>query len=111
MSTSTQFPKTVNSNCLLVDYCAEIVLRPLLNARFELVCDPDKFQAMAKEPVLIPVRATASNCGFKPKTLYNWIESGKLRDEHGLQRWGRRWRIEWVVFKACFDRGDFASCS
>jgi hypothetical protein len=57
----------------------------------------------------VPIVAT--NLGFKAKTFYNWIETGKLREEHGVRSFGRRKRIEWTVLKACFDRGEFASCS
>src|ERR1700722_5155826 len=97
--------RIVNSDCLLVDACAGIVLRPLATARFEYVCDVDKLGALADRETLISVRAAASNCGYKPKTLYNWIESGKLRNEHGLRPWGKRWRIDWAVFKPGFVGG------
>lgn len=103
--------RIVNSDCLLVDCCAGIVLRPLKSARFEYICDVDNLGVLAGEPVLISLNATAKQCGLKRKTLYNWVENGKLREEHGLRRWGKRWRVEWVVFKECFDRGEFASCS
>jgi hypothetical protein len=67
--------------------------------------------AIDKMDDLVSVATAAAKCGFKPKTLYNWIESDKLRQEHGLRQFGKRWLIIWAVFKACFDRGEFASCS
>jgi hypothetical protein len=34
------------------------------------------------------------------KTLYNWINLGRLTREHGLCRAGRRRLINWPVFEA-----------
>lgn len=110
MGTATQSRKIVNSNCILYDWCSGLVLRPLRSACFESLGTIEEYHASI-DAALISVRQAASNCDLKPKTLYNWIESGKLRQEHGLRPWGKRWRIEWPVLKACIDRGEFASCS
>jgi hypothetical protein len=109
-----QEPEIVNTSCpLVVDFCSGEVLEPLPSARFRRVCKIDEFDRFASgEPVVITVAETARRIDCKPKTLYNWIETGKLRNEHGLRRLGpARWRIDWAIFKACFDRGEFAPCS
>jgi hypothetical protein len=62
-------------------------------------------------PTFATVAQAARLYGFKPKTLYNWIESGKLRKEHGLLRLGRECRIELRTFKAAIDRGEVGACS
>lgn len=62
-------------------------------------------------PIFATVAQTADLYGFKPKTFYNWIETAKLRKEHGLLRVGRECRIELRAFKAAIDRGEFAPCS
>ena len=62
-------------------------------------------------PLLAKIPQAAKQCGFRPKTFYNWIESGKLTKEHGLRSFGREYRIDWRLFKACVDRGEFAPCS
>jgi hypothetical protein len=103
--------RIVNSNCLLVDCCAGVVLKPLPSARFKYICDVDTIGAVANDRALVTVPTAAANLGFKAKTLYNWIESEKLRQEHGLRHFGKRWRIDWAVFKECCDRGEFGSCS
>jgi len=112
MGSSNHSPKIVNTSCpYVVDYCGGLVLRPPPGTRFEVVCSVDDFRAESEEAFMTTVSKTAQRCGFRPKTLYNWIETGKLREQHGLRRWGKRWRIEWRIFKASFDRGEFASCS
>lgn len=62
-------------------------------------------------PLLAKISQAAQLCGFKPKTFYNWLETGKLTKEHGLRSFGREYRLDWRIFKACVDRGEFASCS
>jgi len=45
------------------------------------------------------------------KTVYNMIEGKRLRREHGLRPWGKRWKLHRPTFQACVDRGDFSLCS
>jgi hypothetical protein len=59
-------------------------------------------------PIFVTVTEAAQLCGYRAKTFYNWIETGKLRLEHGLRRFGRECRIEWKSFKVSVDRGEFA---
>src|SRR5271156_3571991 len=115
MSSSNHQKQIVKSVCsLLIDPCAGAYLRPLPDARFEFVGDivvgtkADLLNSQVREN-LITVAEAARRIGLKPKTLYCRIECEKLQKEHGLRPWGKRYRIEWPVFKACLDRGDFAA--
>lgn len=109
MGTSKHTPEIVNTSCpYVIDYCGGFVLRPLPGSRFERVCTVVEFEALANREILVSVAEAARRSGFKAKTIYCWIESQKLRNEHGLRTIGKRHRIEWSIFKACLDRGDFA---
>ncbi len=115
MRTSNHKKQLVKSSChLLIDPCAGAYLRPLVDTQFEFVGNIADFEREAREN-LISVAEAARRISLKPKTLYCWIERERLRGEHGLRTWGKRHRIDWAIFKACLDRGDFAgsdaSCS
>jgi hypothetical protein len=106
----------VNADCPFVfAFCNGSVLKPLPGARFERVCSIEEFLAAPNGEGLLSIAEAARRSGFKAKTIYCWIENQKLRNEHGLRTIGKRHRIEWPIFKACLDRGDFAgdfaSCS
>ena len=63
-------------------------------------------------PLLAKISQAAQLCGFKPKTFYNWLETGKLPERtrtspHRDANTGSTG----ALFKACVDRGEFASCS
>jgi hypothetical protein len=108
MHTSNHKKQLVKSSCqLLIDPCAGAYLRPLPDAQFEFVANIVDVEREIREN-LISVAEAARRIGLKPKTLYCRIECGRLGKEHGLRPWGKRYRIEWPVFKACLDRGDFA---
>lgn len=111
MRTQKQTPEIVNNDCpYLIAACNGDVLRPLPGSRFVRVCKVEQLDSYAEREALVTVAEAARRIGLKPKTLYNCIEAGRIRREHGLLAWGKRWRIEWAVFKACFDTGAFA-CS
>lgn len=55
----------------------------------------------------LTIRQTAARIGYSYWTLYHWIGDDKLTRDRGLRRNGRSIRIEWAVFKVCYDRGDF----
>jgi excisionase family DNA binding protein len=61
--------------------------------------------------VFVSVEQAAKLCGFARKTLYVWIETGKLRSGHGLRKFGGQYRIEWKTFEAAVARGEVGSCS
>jgi hypothetical protein len=112
--TSNKSRSIVNTDCPFVyEFCTGRVLKPLASARFEFVGNISDFEPEAEE--LISVAEAAKRIGLKPKTLYCWIESARLRPEHGLRHFGSRKLIDWAIFKACLDRGEFAgsdpSCS
>ena len=68
---------------------------------------PAGTEAQPPEPVCLTVKQCAAKTGLSYHTLYHWIESGKLDEAHGLRRFGSRRLIDWQVFKACLERGDF----
>lgn len=108
---SIRSPRLVNSNCILIDYCAGLVLQSAPDARFKVLGNVDQFMS----DILLSVREVARKCSLAEKTIYCWIETGRLKHEHGLRTFGKRHRIDWAIFKACVDRGEFAgsdpSCS
>jgi hypothetical protein len=116
MHTSNHKKQIVKSSCrLVIDPCLGAYLRPLADARFEFVGNVEDIDRLARENI-ITVAEAAKRISLKPKTLYCWIEKGLLRVEHGLLRIGGKvLRIDWAIFKACLDRGEFvgsdASCS
>jgi hypothetical protein len=116
MSSSNHKKQIVKSVCrLVIDPCAGAYLRPLPDARFEFVGNVEDIDRQARENI-ITVAEAAKRISLRPKTLYCWIEKGVLRVEHGLLRLGgKSLRIDWAIFKACIDRGEFvgsnASCS
>jgi hypothetical protein len=115
MHSSNHKKQLVKSSChLLIDPCAGAYLRPLRDTQFEFVGTFADLELEIRE-TMISVAEAARRISLRPKTLYCWIECERLRKEHGLRPCGKRYRIEWRVFKACLDRGDFAgsdaSCS
>ena len=70
-----------------------------------------KYPKMAVGAGTVLDEETAKRCGLRPKTLYEWKRLGKLRAEHGLRLIGRKVMLEWLIFKACLDRDEFARCS
>jgi hypothetical protein len=107
-ATSNKSRSIVNSDCpYVVEFCTGRILRPAPSARFEVVGNITDFERDAEEN-LISVAEAAKRVGLKPKTMYCRIETERLRSEHGLRTIGNRHRIDWPVFKACLDRGDFA---
>jgi len=62
-------------------------------------------------PIFITVEQAAKLCSLARKTLYSWIETRKLRAEHGLRKFGGQYRIEWNTFEAAVARGEVGSCS
>ena len=59
------------------------------------------------EPVYITLAETARLSSLSIRTLYNWIQIGKLTRERGLRKMGNKCNIEWAVFKAAIDSGGF----
>lgn len=115
MNSSNHKNQIVKSSCnLLIDPCMGAYLRPLGDFKFEFVGSIDEIKRQVNEN-LISVAEAANRISLKPKTLYYWIEKEKVRSEHGLLTLGKRHRIDWSIFKASLDRGDFAgsdaSCS
>jgi hypothetical protein len=112
MHSSNHKKQIVKSSCrLVIDPCAGVYLRPLADARFELVGNIEEFDRQIRENI-ITVGEAAKRISLRPKTLYCWIEKGTLRVEHGLLRLGgKSIRIDWAIFKACLDRGEFAGSS
>lgn len=62
-------------------------------------------------PIFATVEQAAKLFSFARKTLYGWIETRKLRPEHGLRKFGGQYRIEWKTFEAAVARGEVGSCS
>jgi hypothetical protein len=116
MHSSNHKKQIVKSSCgLLIDPCAGAYLRPLAETQFEFVGTIADVQREARENI-ITVAEAAKRVSLKRKTLYCWIEKETLRVEHGLLRLGgKSLRIDWAMFKASVDRGEFvgssASCS
>jgi hypothetical protein len=112
MHSTNHSPRLVKSNCLLLDPCEGILLRAFPGTHFEYVGKVDQFQPESHggNP-LIDLAEASRRLGNERDTLYNWIYAGKLRPEHGLKKIRGRWRINWPVFMACVDRGEFASCT
>ncbi len=115
MHSEKQTPEIVNSSCaVVVDFCTGDILEPLPGARFRRMGRIDNLEKFAKgEDLVISVDEAARRIGCKRKTLYNWIESDppKLTEKQGLRPMGKRWRIDWAIFRACFDRGEIPPCS
>jgi hypothetical protein len=112
MRSENQSRKLVNTSCsFLIDPCAGTILRPLSGSRFEFLCNIDGLANGDSDLPLVSVAEAARRCALRPKTLYHWIETGKLRREHGLRTIGARHRIEWPVFRRCIERGDLSPCS
>jgi len=61
----------------------------------------------ALDPVYITLAETARLSSLSIRTLYNWIQIGKLTRERGLRKMGNKCNIEWAVFKAAIDSGGF----
>lgn len=111
-STSKHSLEVVNSNCpFLISCCSGEVLKPLPGARFQRVCSLEEFETWGAGGSLISVAEAARRIGYKPKTIYCWIEKGRLGHEHGLRTVGNRHRIEWWEFKTAVDNGGFGRCS
>ncbi len=115
MDSEKQIPEIVNSSCaFVVDFCSGEILEPLPGARFRRMGRLDNLEQFVKgEGLVISVEEAARRIDCKRKTLYNWIESDppKLTEKHGLRRVGNRCKIDWTIFKACFDRGEIGPCS
>lgn len=58
--------------------------------------------------VYVSLATAASRTGMSRWTLYHWIGERKVTEERGLRRMGARRMIEWCIFKAAIDRGEFA---
>jgi excisionase family DNA binding protein len=100
-ATSNKSRSIVNTNCpYVVEFCTGRILKPLASARFEVVGNIATFDREAEEN-LISVAEAASRLRLKPKTLYCWIEKGRLQDRQGLRTLGTRHRIDWSVLEAC----------
>ena len=103
--TSIRSPQIVNSNCILYDYCAGLVLTSAPGTSLKVLGPIRDYLP----DILLSVHEVARRCSLAEKTIYNWIETGKLRHEHGLRMIGKKTRrIDWMVFKACIDQDAFA---
>ena len=60
------------------------------------------------DPVYVTLAAAARLSSMSRHTLYHWIRDGKLNQKTGLRKAGSRRMIEWLVFKAAIDAGEFA---
>jgi len=108
MPTTKKSHLTVNSSCVLYDWCTGRVLRPYASARFEVLGSIEEYERAAQTDQLLSVNETARRVGLKPKTLYNQIENGRIGAEHGLVRLGRNVRLDFQKYRLCVERGDFA---
>jgi hypothetical protein len=112
-----QTPRLVNSNCPIIwDPCSGEVLAALPGTKFKYVCKIEDFRkdylkSLFGSVDVVKVSDAARLIHCSTKTLYNWIESEKLRAEHGLRPLGKRWRIDLTVFLPAFDRGELGRCS
>jgi excisionase family DNA binding protein len=110
--TPTKSVVIVNTNCpYLIACCNGEVLKPLPGARFERVCSIDEFEKWADSEPLISVEEAARRIGYKRKTIYCWIEKGRLGREQGLRSVGNRHRIDWWTFREAVSNGGFGPCS
>jgi predicted DNA-binding transcriptional regulator AlpA len=57
--------------------------------------------------VYITLAEAARLSSLSRHTLYHWIRDGKLNKSSGLRRAGSRHMIEWLLFKAAIDAGEF----
>ena len=64
--------------------------------------------AVLSEPVYFTLAQVAGLTNIEIKTLYDWIYHGKLNEARGLRRIGNKRLVEWAIFKAAIDQGDFA---
>jgi hypothetical protein len=112
MPSRNHAPLLVKSNCLLLDPCEGVLLRPLPGAHFELVGKVEEFRPESEggNP-RISLGEAARRIGRERKTLYGWIEKSWLRAEHGLKKINGRYLIDWPIFLDCFDRGGIGPCS
>lgn len=58
-------------------------------------------------PLYVTLRYLSSLTGISVHTLRHWIQHGRLNQSRGLRAAGRRWLVEWAVFKAALDSGEF----
>jgi hypothetical protein len=112
MSSSNHTHKLVKSNCLLVDPCEGVLLRPLPGAHFEFIGKIDEFRPESEggNP-RISLAEASRRIGRERKTLDGWIEKSLLRREHGLKKINGRYLIDWPTFIGCLDRGEIVPCS
>jgi hypothetical protein len=85
----------------------QLVIEPPKDGALPAVSGKD---AVTMIPLFATVKQAALLCGFRPKTFYNWIAKGQLREEHGLRRMGRDYRFDFRILKAAIDRGEVPSC-
>jgi excisionase family DNA binding protein len=68
--------------------------------------DPKGPAELGPEEKWLAVKETAARLGISHWTIYHWIEAGKLDEERGLRKFGRRRLIDWRVLKACLERAE-----
>jgi hypothetical protein len=61
----------------------------------------------AEEPLYYNLRQLSAKTGLSIHSLRHWIYDGRLTHEKGLRLANGRWLVEWTVFKAALDAGQF----
>lgn len=64
-------------------------------------------QASADEAVYLTLKQLSLRTGLSVHTLRHWVQSGRLNQGNGLRSAGSKWLVEWAVFKAALDKGEF----
>jgi hypothetical protein len=62
---------------------------------------------VANEPLYLNLRQLAGKTGLSIHSLRHWIYDGRLTHDQGLRVANGRWLVEWAVFKAALDAGQF----
>jgi len=61
----------------------------------------------AEGSLYLNLRQLAAKAGLSIHSLRHWIYDGRLTHEKGLRLANGRWLVEWAVFKAAIDAGQF----
>jgi IS30 family transposase len=61
-------------------------------------------RAPSSEQEYLTVVETAMRARLSPKTLYNWINMGKITGSQGVHHAGRKVVIHWATFEASVMR-------